>query len=885
MLSDRSFVIFLAVVVVVGMGTPQTGAAQSPSIRIAMEGLGLKTALSVVREQTALDLVYADRLVEGRTTNCTYVGENPEEALNCVLGRTGLEAQRVRRGQYVIVKSASSGGESTTRREALRGYVVDGETNERLPGAHVYLKDLEAGTTTNRDGYFVISNLPADAYGAQVSYVGYQTVDTTIATEGDPKRIALFRTAVESSEVLVRADSASDDEEVQVPGMTSVDLAHLDRLPSLTEPDLFRALQWTPGVRRTGAVSGGLTVRGGDPDQNLYLLDGAPVYHPWHAFSLISTFQTSTLKNTNLYRGAFPVEYGGRLSSVLDAQMKAGGRDKPTATAGLGVLSGRFRIEAPLSSKTSLMFSGRRSYIDKIIGRTHSVTDAQGRRDTLRTGYYFYDTSTKIGHRFNDEHRLTLTYYHGIDDLDLRLPFDLSLDFNSWLRPSNLFFEVAQNWENRVVSLQDQYLVNESVFLTITGYYSGYRAQEASFVQPTTTASLDSDYRVHLQDVGLKVRGSYHHSVAHEFSGGVTVSGLRFESSLESELLRTTSTTRRRQQESNIDALQLSGFVKDVWSPTPEWTFEPGLRANYFSGGEHVNLAPRLSVRYTVDPQWLVLRGSGGVHVQYLHRLRDRHSLAYDLVSSRWVPSSARVEPATGVQFGFEARTHPVSGLSVTLASYLRGTRNLLVPTDVFQQKDGIEGPGINVGALLGQYTKGEKRSAGLEFSTVYGHGPWIARLALGSGRTFVRAPGRVQSGLRWRPADLDVPLTARGALGWNSGPWTVTLAGEWRSGYPITAPVARYRVADPVERTPRSYLYRPKINNARLAPYFRSDLTLGYSFGFLSADWTALMTLYNATNRENELSRTYEPTQTGVEVDSQQGLPILPLLELEMRL
>jgi hypothetical protein len=360
---------------------------------------------------------------------------------------------------------------------------------------------------------------------------------------------------------------------------------------------------------------------------------------------------------------------------------------------------------------------------------------------------------------------------------------------------------------------------------------------------------------------------------------------VQFSSTLDSEIRRSAGVVRRRRQESALGAVQLSGYVQDVWSPSPTWTLQPGVRLSYFSGGDHVRVAPRMSARYTVHPQWLVLRGSAGVHVQYLHRLRDRQSLAYDLVSSRWVPSSRRVRPATGLQVGLEARAHPRPGLTLELDSYLRDTRNLLVPSDVFQEKDDIEGPGINVGALLGQYTRGEERAAGVELSAVYGRGPWTARLGLGTGRTFVRAPGRVQSGLRWRPSDLDVPYTLRGALGWEGGAWSATVATEWRSGYPISAPVARYQVGDPVERSPVTYLYRPEVNNDRLAPYFRVDLTLGYSFQFLSARWTATLNLFNTTNRDNELSRTYEPTETGVNVSSQRGLPILPLLKFEMRL
>lgn len=881
--------LFAYIVLVGGLGLlGERAFAQAPSpIRIDVDDAPLQEALTQVRTQAGLELVYAERLVDGRTTSCTYAGTAPRAALACMLQDAGLEAQRVRRQQFVIVDASSepTNDPSSQQRVSLSGRILDAETNQRLPGAHVQLTALKAGTTTNTDGYFVVSSLPLGPYDVRISYLGYETLDTTLVAGGDPARIALRPATLKSEGILVEAGSTSAGRQSQHPGMTSVALSQLDQLPTLAEPDLFQALQWTPGIRKSRIISGGLSVRGGAPDQNLYLLDGAPVYHPWHAFSLISTFQTGTLKNSDLYRGGFPVEYGGRLSSVLDAQMKDGSRKEPTAVAGFGVLSGRFRIETPLTPNTSLMLSGRRSYVDKLIGRTHPVTDETGRRDTLRTGYYFFDTSAKLAHRFNDEHRLTVSYYHGRDDLDLRLPFDLSLDFDDWLRPADLFFEVEQNWENRVVSARHQYLSRDDLFLTTTAYYSGYRAQEGSFVQPTTTASLTSDYRVRLDDGGIKVDANYHHSVSHELGAGLKLSTLQFNSTLASRIKRSTNVTRRRQQESTLGAVQVSGYLQDVWTPTPEWSVQSGIRASYFSSGNYFRVAPRLSASYTVDPQWLVLQGNAGIHVQYLHRLRDRQSLAFDLVSSRWIPASDRVQPATGAQFGLGARSHPLSGLTLRLDTYLRGTRDLLVPSDVFQEKDDIEGSGISVGALLGQHTAGEKRSVGVELSAIYDRGPWNARLGLSAGRTFVRAPGRVQSGLRWRPSDLDVPFALQGTLGWEGNTWSATLATEWRSGYPISAPSSRFRVGDPVEDKPESFLNRPRINNDRLDPHFRTDLTLGYSFQLLSASWTTSLTLFNATNRDNEVGRTFEPTEEGVDADSQRGFPLLPLLEVEMRL
>lgn len=878
----RSVLILLIALVGVGAFGGTSVWAQAP-IQIRVADTPLKRALVQVRTQANLDLVYAERLVQDRTTTCTYTGEDRAAALNCVLEGTGLRAERVRRRQYVLVAADSDQDNQKAARTSLNGYVVDAETGERLPGAHVYLPELTAGATTNQDGYFVVPDLPPEAYEVRISYLGYQSIDTTLVAGEGPARIALAGTPIESEGIVVEAGSTNTNENPRLPGMMSVALDRLDRLPSFGEPDLFRALQWTPGIRKSGVTSGGLSVRGGNPDQNLYLLDGAPVYHPWHAFSLISTFQTKTLRSTDLYRGTFPVEYGGRLSSVLNAQMKDGSRQTPTAAAALSVLSGRFRIETPLTASTSFMLSGRRSYVDKLIGRRHPVTGADGRRDTLRTGYFFFDTSAKLTHRFGENHRLSLSYYHGRDDLDLRLPFDLSLDFSSWLRPADLLFEVAQNWDNRVVSAQHRYLVDDELFLTSTAYYSGYRAQEASFVQPTTTASLSSDYRVQLSDAGVKLHADYYHSMSHEWTGGLEVSVLRFESMLDSDLQRSIGTVTRQLQESRLNAVKVAGYLQDTWTPTPAWTVEPGLRASYFSGGDYLHLAPRLNAQYTVHPRWLVLEGSAGVHVQYLHRLRDRYSLAYDLVSSRWIPSSDRVRPATGGQVGLGTRTQLRSDWSLELDAYARETRHSLLPADVFQEKDDIEGPGIEVGALLGQYTTGAERAFGLEFSALFEQAPWRARLMVSTGRTFVQTP--TQSGLRWRASSLDVPVSVQSTLGWEGGAWSATLAAEVRSGYPITVPVARYQLGDPTATEPTTYLHRPRVNNGRLPPYLRVDLTVSYNFGLLSADWTATLDVFNATNRSNVLDQTYRPTDAGVNVNRQHGLPVLPLLELEMEL
>jgi hypothetical protein len=509
--------------------------------------------------------------------------------------------------------------------------------------------------------------------------------------------------------------------------------------------------------------------------------------------------------------------------------------------------------------------------------------DATGRLDTLRTGYYFYDLSGKVTSRINDRHRVSVSHYRGRDDLDLRLPFDLSLNFSQWLRPADLFFEVEQSWENRMTSLRHQWLVFNDAFLTTTLYGSRYDAREASFVQPTSTASLQSDYDVRLRDLGAKIDLDYYASVAHQIRAGVQVSNLDFRSTLESSIQRTARATDVQADSSDQASWKVVGYVQDIWQPSPRWTLQPGVRVSYFSRGKYVHVRPRMSARYTVHPRYLVLRSGIGMHVQYLHRIRDRYSLAYDLVSSRWVPASERVRPATGGQVSLSARSQPTRWLTLELSTYGRSAVRTLIPADVFVTKDGLEGPGIEVGALLGQYIEADERAVGVELTALAEIGQFDLRFGAATGRTLVRA--FESDDTRWRPADLDVPYSLRAAVSWTGNRWEASVASAARSGYPLTTPVARYRLGDPVDAEPTTFLYRSQINNGRLPFYVRLDATLGYRFSFLSANWKASLNLYNATNRANVVDREFSPTNTGVRVDDRRGLPILPLVELEMKL
>ena len=559
-----------------------------------------------------------------------------------------------------------------------------------------------------------------------------------------------------------------------LPGMISMRGQKLEEAPRFGgERDLLQSLQNTPGVYKAGVFNNGLLVRGGFSDQNLYLIDGAPVYHPWHAFNLISTFHADAFDDIKFYKGAFPAEHGGRLSSVLDARLKDGRSSAPTARVGMSVLSGRFIIESPLTRNSSFMIAGRRSYIDKLIGSEHPVQDANGTRDTLRTGYHFSDITAKLSITPNKKNTLSLSYYSGNDILDLRLPFNLSLDFNSWLRPAELFFEVDHNWGNRLYTFQHQAIPSSKVLITNTIYRSSYNAREGEFVQPTSNSSLNSQYQVQVRDIGFRSDITINGSDQHNFQTGFHIVDHQFDSSIDASIYRSEGARDSLVQESSLDALEIASYVQHSWIFSPTFFIQPGVRVSYFSSGSHLYLSPRLNIQKIVDPDYLILKGSIGSQVQYIQRLRDRYSFMYDLVSSRWVPTSENLNPSRSFQISMEANSSPYTWLDVSIESYWRSSRNVLIPRDVFQQKDGIDGPGIEVATLLSQYTPGLSRAYGVEISTLFNIHPWRIGIDYSGTKSKNRAP--LVGDVNYHPSLFDVPRLLRSSMSRTFSKWHFT--------------------------------------------------------------------------------------------------------------
>lgn len=866
------------------------------SIRLMAERTPLEAMLQQLAAQAGIDVVYAQRLVEGRAVTGRYLGDDPEQALAALLRESGLRAERLRPGQYVIVPVfPTPGPEPEPYRGTLVGTVVDAETNEGLPGAHVVLVGLGIGTATNPAGYFALPGLPAGSYRVRVSYIGYRTVEEELSVYPEsselPPVVRLRPQAIASGEAVVEGTEGERSDLLPVPGSAALDVRQAAAIPAfLGESDLFQALEWLPGVGRTGEAGGELVIRGSDAHFNRYLLDGAPIIHPWHTFGLFSTFQTEALKSVRLYKGSFPAEYGGGLSAVLDVEMKDGDRDEAAGTVALSPVSLRAVAELPLGRGASLMLSGRRSYLDLLFSPrvqasssalffTEDELAAEAEQDL---GYYFYDVGAKVTLRPSRFHRLSVSYYEGGDDLDADVPF-VSLLGPAAGSAGPLGLRLAYGWGNRVASARYRYLYGRRLFLTTTAYYSRYRAREQAHARPTATSLVDSDYRVRFAEAGLTVDADYYYSLEHQFRLGARFVGRTFESTLGETILRAdTGDGTVRTQRDVVRALEGAVYVQDTWQPSPEWQVQPGVRVELFGLGPYFSVSPRVHVRYTVTPERLFVKAGVSRQVQYLHRLRDRYSYTYDLASSRWVPASDAVRPAVAWQVAAGLEAVPADWLSLGLDVYGRQLGDILLPADEFQSKDGIEGPGILPGALLAQYVAGSGRSFGVEAAAQAERGRWRFGLSYAFARSQERPPGEA-----YRRARYDAPHTLKGLAQGSLGRWTLSLTATLRSGYPVTVPVARYALGDVLDgpdEAPTYYLARPAIHNGRLPVYARVDFAIGYAFELFGMDWDASVQAYNLLNRRNTVGQHFDPEPPTVTATDVRGLPILPMANLKVR-
>ncbi len=330
----------------------------------------------------------------------------------------------------------------------ISGYVEDANNGEDLLYSTIFVKEINRGFSTNQYGFYSIS-LKKGTYNLEFSYTGYKKMTKKVKLDKNINlNISLQSNDLQIKEVIVKGKNS--DQNVKSTEISTIDLnmKETKKIPVIFgEQDIMKIFQLMPGVSPSSEGSSGFYVRGGDFDQNLILLDEAPVYNASHLLGFFSVFNSDAISDVKMYKGGIPARYGGRLSSVTDIRMKNGNSKHWDAAGGIGIIASRLTVEGPIiKNKSSLIISGRRTYADLIVKNI--------KKDYKDLTLYFYDLNIKTNYQFSSKDRMFISGYFGRDVFGLK-----SFGFN---------------WGNKTATLRWNHIFNNKIFMNTTAIYSDY---------------------------------------------------------------------------------------------------------------------------------------------------------------------------------------------------------------------------------------------------------------------------------------------------------------------------------------------------------------------------------------------------------------------------
>ena len=722
---------------------------------------------------------------------------------------------------------------------SLTGTVKDAETEEPLIGVAVSISSQGKGVVTDINGNYSLT-LTAGSYELQYSYVGYKSKTLRISVDKDLYlAIKLEPVPIETGEVIISSKREEENLSKTVDNI-SLSQKEISSLPYLLgQIDPLKTLQLLPGAQSNGEGNNGLFVRGGAIDQNLILFDKAPVYNTGHLFGFFSLFNHSIIDNVNLIKGSIPASYGGRLSSVLEINSRSGDFQKVRGEGTIGVVSGNFSLEGPISKgKSSFLICGRRTYIDLL---SKLLTD---KPTIFNTGidYYFDDLNFKIDTKISSKDRLALSAFTGTDDF-------------MFFGKSSLSNSIR--WKNHTASLSWSHFYNNHDFLTTTVYASKYKMDFSAGINFYT-------FNIHssIQDYGLKSEWEIGSVKDHRFSFGFEY--IRYALVPNNMKAKGGDLELHFTEQEKLHNQEQAIFFQDEIKLSGKLTVSGGLRlsgyqqlgpfSRYIANEAYIpsdtifyktnsiiksywNADPRLSMSWQLNDHSSLKAAYDRMH-QYMHMAPvSSVSLPTDI----WVPSSAKIKPQLGTQYSLGYFRNFNNNSIETSATVYYKTLNRQI-----EFRDGIivgYSKGFN---FDDNFIFGKGNSYGLEMFIRKSEGRLKGWLSYTLSRTF-RTFDEINRGARF-PAKYDrlhnfswvnnYQLTNR---------WTLSGVFTYSTGNALTLPLGRYIMYGNIIN------HYEGRNTFRMPSYHRMDLSATYKAGKKENSGSYwIFSVYNAYNRKN---------------------------------
>jgi hypothetical protein len=728
----------------------------------------------------------------------------------------------------LLISSLTAGW--AQQRVTLNGYIKDADNGEELIGVTIYIPQLKAGTVTNDYGFYALT-VPKGTYDVQFSFVGYQQITKTIQLNGNvSQNIELGIEAEEMQEIVIE-DKPIDENVVSVQmSKNTVNMVTLRKLPALFgEVDIIKNIQMMPGVITAGEGTSAFFVRGGSADQNLILIDEAPVYDPSHLFGLFSVFNADVIKDSEIYRGGIPARFGGRLSSILDVRTKDGNNKNFDVTGGIGSMASRLTLEGPIvKNKASFVVSARRSYVDLFL-------KAANQNNLVN----FHDINAKVNWKHNNNNRFFLAFYNGRDVFSFAKLFGFG-------------------WGNTTGTFRWNHLFNERLFMNTSVIAS-------QFDYKLSLSGDGFNWTSSLREVSVKNDLSYAVNANNELSFGYHLTGRQFAPGT----ITPNTSSFKGMKLQYMYALDHGIYVSNQQKLTDDLLLDYGLRVSIFQNvgkadvflyedptdninirrtdtlhykawqniKTYVNFEPRFGMRYSLSPQQ-------SVKVSYNRMAQNTHLMASGTVPlpfNTWNPSNYYLKPQLADQFA---------------AGYFRNLKNNMYEVSVetyYKNMAHVTDFADNATLFFNEnlsteYRQGRSWSYGTEFMLNKKSGKLIGMLTYTLSKTMRKIPG-VNRGEAF-PANYDrrnvINLQAAYDL---NDKWTFGGTFTYSTGRPITLSSGKYEYGT----------YHPDViisrNGYRLPDFHRLDLsaTLNPKKN-LSRKWKGqwIFSVYNVYNRKN---------------------------------
>ncbi len=724
----------------------------------------------------------------------------------------------------------------------LSGTISDARSGETLIGATVNIPELGTGTITNEYGFYSLRIPAGDTVRVIYSYIGFQTIEQVLRLTSDRKLdIEMSEAGVDLEEVIVRANTLEDKVASTEMSVETITPKQAKLLPVLLgESDILKTIQLKPGLPSGAEGTTGLFVRGGGADQNLIVLDEAVVYNASHLFGFFSTFNTDAVKDLKIYKGGFPAQYGGRLSSVIDVKLKEGNKKKFSGAGGIGAISSRLTLEGPIKKdKSSFIISGRRTYVDLITNAVNRANEDNEDFDPI-PAYFFYDLNTKLNFDLGENDRLFFSGYFGRDKFNFEGDF---FDFD--------FF-----WGNATGTARWNHIFNSKLFANSTFTYSDYQYNIANRFD-----GFSFDVGSNIRDINLKSDFYYAANNKHTLRFGLggtfhqfTVGRLQAGSD-DGEISFSAG--------DNFDGFEFGAYFSDEWKISDQASLNAGLRFTGFSndGTSYFGLEPRAAFNYRLNSRFSI-KSSYARMYQYLHLIA---SSGVTLPTDVWYPSTENVKPQRSDQVA--------AGLNYLL------NKNLLFTVEGFykwldNQIEFVDGAQLFANNNLEEeFAIGRGDAYGLEVSLEKTEGRlngWIgytySRTRRGEFETLDPNGLFSQQGyfspIYDRRHDLSVVLFYE-----LSKKISFTSTFVYGSGDLRWMPVGRFAFQDVYGGNFEAVVpvYQDR-NNFRLAPYNRLDLGIVINFFPKWGESDLTINVVNVYNRRNAFFVYFDPSFREVE-------------------